>query len=63
MTWTAWLWDVEWRAIVVTEGAVQVGLTTSRWVVEQREGTQTRLENLSISNSRKTQPAYSLFDD
>lgn len=41
MIWTAWLRDVEWRAIGVTEGAVQVGLTTSRWVVEQWKETQT----------------------
>jgi len=24
MIWTAWLWDVEWRAIAATEGAVQI---------------------------------------
>jgi hypothetical protein len=24
MIWTAWLWDVEWRVIAVTEGAVQI---------------------------------------
>lgn len=56
MIWIAWLRGVEsleWMAIAVTEGVVQVGLTTSRWVVEQWEGTQTWQVNLSISNSRK----------
>ena len=44
MIWIAWLRGVEsleWIAIAVTERVVQVSLTTSRWVVEQWEGTQT----------------------
>jgi hypothetical protein len=64
MIWIAWLRGVEsleWIAIAVTERVVQVSLTTSRWVVEQWEGTQTWQVNLSISNSRKEKNTTSVF--